>query len=209
MALRQKDQEVAELRQEVEIHKETLAKFRRKQQFTDGILLELQTRIDQLEGVGGVVDGEDVPMTVKRGFNRMRGEMIAMEERIHAEYIRKQGLEGLRGNLETAINAFVDDVNKQMQESLRKRAELNRVAEVGKRQVDERVARLEAASFELLTAAFAQVKFERGEYEEELGKRRQEANRIWKEDSENLYVCHSADCEKFQFECLNTTPGFL
>ena len=178
MALRQKDQEVAELRQQVEIHKETVAEFRRKQQFTDGILLELQTRIDQLEGAGGVVDGEDAPITVKRGFNAMRGEMIAMEERIHAEYIRKEDLEGLTGNLETAINAFVDDVNKQMQESLRKRAELNRVAEVGKRQVDERLARLEAASFELLTAAFAQVKFERGEYEEELGKRRQEANRL-------------------------------
>ena len=40
------------------------------------------------------------------------------------------------------------------------------------------MARLEVASFELLTAAFAQVKFERGEYEEELGKRRQEANRL-------------------------------
>ena len=63
----------------------------------------------------GVVDGEDAPMTVKRRFNAMRGEMIAMEERIHAEYIWKQDLEGLTGNLETAINTFVDDINKQMQ----------------------------------------------------------------------------------------------
>ena len=37
---------------------------------------------------------------------------------------------------------------------------------------------MEVASFELLMAAFAQVKFERGEYEEELGKRWQEANRL-------------------------------
>ena len=111
-------------------------------------------------------------------YDKSGSHQSAMEERIHAEYIWKQDLEGLTGNLETAINVFVDDVNKQMQESLRKRAELNRVAEVGKRQVDERLARLEAASFELLTAAFAQVKFERGEYEEELGKRRQEANRL-------------------------------
>ena len=125
VALRQKDQEVAELRQQVEIHKEMLAEFQQKQQFTDGILLELQTRIDQLEGAGGVVDGEDAPITVKRGFNAMRGEMIAMEEQIHTEYIQKQDLEGLTGNLETTINAFVNDVNKQMQESLRKRAELN------------------------------------------------------------------------------------
>lgn len=65
-----------------------------------------------------------------------------------------------------------------MQESLRKRARLNQVAEVRKHQVDEHLARLEAANFELLMAAFAQVKFERGEYEEELGKRRQEANRL-------------------------------
>ena len=65
-----------------------------------------------------------------------------------------------------------------MQESLRKRAESNRVAEVGKHQVDEHLAHLEAANFELLTAAFAQVKFERGEYEEELGKQWQEANRL-------------------------------
>lgn len=72
----------------------------------------------------------------------------------------------------------VDDVNKQMRESIQKRVELNRAAEVEKRQVNERLARLEAASFELLTAAFAQVKSERGEYEEELGKRQQEAHRM-------------------------------
>ena len=178
VALRQKDQEVAELRQQVEIHKETLAEFRRKQEYTDNILLDLQTRIDQLEGVGGVVDGEEAPTTVKKGFNAMRGEMIAMEERIDAEFIRKENLEGLAGHLERAINAFVDDVNKQMRESIQKRVELNRAADVEKRQVNERLARLEVASFELLTAAFAQVKFERGEYEEELGKRRQEAHRM-------------------------------
>ena len=73
---------------------------------------------------------------------------------------------------------IVDNVNKQMQESLRKRAELNWVAEVGKRQVDEHLACMEVASFELLMAAFAQVKFERGKYEEELGKQQQEANRL-------------------------------
>lgn len=86
--LRKKDQDVTELQQEVQIHKEKLADLQKKQEVTDKLLVELQTRIDRLEGAGAVVGRlEGLSFEVLTGaFAQAKMERMAYEE----EYRRQE-----------------------------------------------------------------------------------------------------------------------
>jgi hypothetical protein len=178
--IRQKDEEVAELRQQVDIHKVTIKELRKKQDLTTSVVDDLQARIKQLEGAGTSAGEEDASFAVGRGMNSMRGEMIDMEQRIHAEYTRKEELEGLESGMEKVINEFINGINKQLVDSHRSSGALgNRVAELEKRKLDERLGRLEGVTFELLTAALSQAKLERNDYEDQMESRRREMDRLY------------------------------
>ena len=114
-SFRQKNEEVTELWQQVEIHKTMISELQRKQDLTNNLLLSLQTRITALEEARGLVDEEDASTGVERRLNLMKGEMIDMEERMFAEYMQKEDLAGMESLMERVINEFIDGVNVQLQ----------------------------------------------------------------------------------------------
>jgi seryl-tRNA synthetase len=115
--IQRKDEDVAELCQQVDIHKPTIAELRKKQDLTTSVVDNLQACIGQLEGAGTLAGEEDASFAVGWGMNSMRGEMIDMEQRMHAEYTRKEELEGLELGIEKVINDFINSINKQLIDS--------------------------------------------------------------------------------------------
>lgn len=178
ISLRQKDEEVTELLEQVEIHKATISELQKTQDVMKDLLTSLQNRITALEDARGL-EGGDASTGVERGLNAMRGEMIELEQRVFGEYTRKEDLTGMESAMEKVINQFIDSVNKQLQDTQQRRGSIgDRLAALESRKLDERLGRLEAVSFELMTAAFAQAKLENAEYEEASIRRRQEMERF-------------------------------
>lgn len=176
--LRQKDQEVSELRQQVEMHKTTIADLQEKQDKMNGFLTNLEARIHHLEAAERSEDRGEALEAVERGLHSIKGEMFALEEKMMGEYTRKEDSDQMESRMEELINSFIDDVNKELEAREGREGPsgglVNRVAELERRKLDERIGRVEALSFELLTSFFHQAKFERGSYEVETERRREE-----------------------------------
>ena len=78
--LQQKNKDVAELQQQVKIHKTMISELQQKQNLTNNLLVSLHIQITELEEARGLVDEGDASTGIEQALNLMKGEMIDMEE---------------------------------------------------------------------------------------------------------------------------------